>query len=524
MRVINIVGAGLAGLSAALTLAEKGIRSRLISVQYSERAQSVLAEGGINAALDTAGEDDTPELHFEETMRAGELLADPEAVRALTGSSPDIVRRLAELGVPFSREPDGSLALRGSGGQKKKRTAFVRGGTGKMIMTSLIDAVRRYEADDIVERLPHHTMIRLLIRNGKCAGVRVRDDFSGILRDLAGNVILASGGLNGFFPGLTTGSSSNSGMAAAVLFTQGVKLANLEMIQYCPVTFAIPGKRCPVSAEALAAGGRLFSLRDGRRRYFMEEKYPVLKNLMPRDVTAREICSEIRSGAETFLDMTGIPAASWEERFSDLRAGLMRGMRLDPAEKPIPVEPGIHYFMGGIYVNARHETSMPGLYAAGECACIYHGANLLGGNAVPGAIYGGMTAARSASGYKDDPRLTDGVCRSRDELDCAPSDAFSASLCYILSEGLGIVRNDSGIRAALDSTQMLDCANEAERAKKALAEAMLYSALGRMESRGAHYREDFPETFGGFRSTTVAVYSGGAVRITFDDTGRKDGG
>ena len=167
--------------------------------------------------------------------------------------------------------------LRSFGGQKKKRTAFSQSSTGKMIMTALIDAVRKHEAAGLTERLPHHTMIRLLIKDGVCVGVRVRDDHSGRLYDLAGAVILACGGLNGFFPGMTTGTDLNTGLAAAVSFTQGVRFANLEMIQFHPTTIGIPGKRCLVSEAARGEGGRLFSLRDGERRYFMEEKY--LRNI-----------------------------------------------------------------------------------------------------------------------------------------------------------------------------------------------------------------------------------------------------
>ena len=519
MVVVNIIGSGLAGLSAALTLAEKGMHARLISAQPSERAQSVLAEGGINAALDTMGEDDTTEMHFEETVRAGALLADPAAVKGLTESAPAIVKRLAELGVPFNRNSDGSIMLRSFGGQKKKRTAFARSSTGKMIMTALTDEVRKHETAGLVERLPHHTMIRLLIKDGDCVGVRVRDDHTGRLHDLAGIVILACGGLNGLFPGMTTGTVTNSGTAAAVMFAQGVKFADLEMIQFHPTTVGIPGKRMLVSEAARGEGGRLFSLKDGEKRYFMEEKYPVLKNLMPRDVVAREIYLEKRGGAEVFLDMTGLADEIWERRLSDLRAEIMHYLPLDPKKDPIPVEPGIHYFMGGVYVNARHEASLRGLYAAGECACQYHGANRLGGNSMLGAIYGGMTAARSAAEFRTHNRIWDSDFYGMDEFDCAPSDAFSASLGYTLNEGLGIVRNDSGIRSALESVELLDCGNPAEAAKRDLAAAMLYSALGRMESRGAHYREDIPESFEAFRSATVAQYRDGAVRITFEKIG-----
>ena len=182
--MINIVGAGLAGLSAALTLAEAGRKCRLISAQPSERAQSVLAEGGINAALDTMNECDTPMLHFEETMKGGCYLADLNAVRALTETAPDIVRKLQKLGVPFNRNDDGCIMLRSFGGQKKKRTAFAKSSTGKMIMTALADEVRKYEAHWLVTRMPHHTFIRLIVNNGICNGVCIRDDHTGKLYDL----------------------------------------------------------------------------------------------------------------------------------------------------------------------------------------------------------------------------------------------------------------------------------------------------------------------------------------------------
>lgn len=514
---INIIGAGLAGLSAALTLAEKGIRCRLISAQTSERAQSVLAEGGINAALDTMGEDDTVGLHFEETMKGGVMLADPYAVKALTASAPDVVRKLESLGVPFNRNDNGSLTLRSFGGQKKKRTAFAKSSTGKMIMTALIDAVRRYEAQGLVERFPHHRLVRLLTNDGECTGARIKDCYTGSLHDFAGTVILAVGGLNGFFPGMTTGTTTNTGTAAAVMFTQGLLFANLEMIQYHPTTIGIPGKRCLISEAARGEGGRLYSLRGGGKRYFMEEKYPALGNLMPRDVVSREMFFEKRNGGEIFLDMTGIKDDVWEGKLSDLREEIMHYFPLDPKTDPVPVQPGIHYFMGGIYVNRLHETSIDGLFAAGECACQYHGANRLGGNSMLGAVYGGMTAAETASGYKRKHHNGDREVTGGDEADCEASAAFSESIGYILHEGLGIVRTESGIRAAIESVEALAYSNEAERAKKSLAEAMLYSAFGRMESRGAHYREDFPETFEGFRKTTVAEYNGGRVRVTFAD-------
>ncbi len=514
--VINILGAGLAGLSAALTLAEAGIKCRLISAQNSERAQSVLAEGGINAALDTMGEGDTTELHFEETMKGGAYLADPNAVRALTDSAPAVVTKLAGLGVPFNRNPDGSLTLRSFGGQKKKRTAFAQSSTGKMIMTALTDEVRKYEAKGLVIRLPHHTFMRLLTDGVQCSGVRIKDTYTGTFYDLSGVVIAALGGLNGFFPHMTTGTVTNSGTAAAVIFAQGVKFANLEMIQYHPTTVGIPGKRCLISEAARGEGGRLCVMKDGYPMYFMEMKYPELGNLMPRDVVSREIFFARRDQGDVFLDMTGIPEDTWKNKLSDLREEIMHYFPLDPKKDPVPVEPGIHYFMGGVYVNANHEASMRGLYAAGECACQYHGANRLGGNSMLGAVFGGMTAAKSASVYAGSGSEDMSVYSGEEPLDCELPAGSDERLGNILLNGLGIVRNGNTMKSALDRLNEVQCATAPEKVRKELGRAMLLSALGRMESRGAHYREDCPDTLDAFADTTVTQLAGGTVRVTFE--------
>ena len=513
--MINIVGAGLAGLSAALTLAERGIKCRLISAQPSERAQSVLAEGGINAALDTMGEGDTAELHFEETMKGGAFLADPNAVQSLTSGAPGVVMKLASLGVPFSRNGDGSLMLRSFGGQKKKRTAFAQSSTGKMIMTALIDEVRKYEEKRLVARFPHHTFVRLLTGNCGCTGVRIKDEFTGRLYDCGGSVIAALGGLNGFFPSVTTGTVTNSGSPAAVMFVQGVKFANLEMIQYHPTSIAIPGKRCLVSEAARGEGGRLFSELDGSRSYFMEERYPTLKNLMPRDVISREMFFEKRAGRETYLDMTGLSGEVWENRLSDLRSEIMSYLPIDPKNVPVQVAPAIHYFMGGIYVNERHGTCMSGLYAAGECACIYHGANRLGGNSMLGAVFGGMKAAESAAVQQTDDAFEEYT--GSDEFACCAAPGLVRRTGELLLGGLGIVRNAETVEAALAGTERLDCGNAVDEARKKLASAMLASALARKESRGAHYREDFPEPDDEYRKTTVCALSGGKTEITFEE-------
>jgi len=516
MERVNIIGAGLAGLSAAITLAKSGKQCALISTQASERAQSVMAEGGINAALDVMGEHDTIAEHFSDTMKGGVFLADPNAVAGLTEGAPDIVRWLHGIGVPFQVE-NGRMIQRNFGGQKKKRTAYAKSSTGKAIMTALIDETRKYETAGLIERFSHHTAVDISVCSGRCAGVLVRDVFTGKTELFPGKVILANGGLNGFFPGQTTGTTQNTGDLAAALFARGMEFADLEFIQYHPTTVQIHGKRMLISEAARGEGGRLFTERSGSRWYFMEELYPELGNLMPRDVISREMFKVIHNpdcGGQVYLDMTGLPQQTWKLKLSDLRAEIIDYLGIDPVEKPVAVSPGIHFFMGGIYVNEKHETSIPGAYAAGECACQYHGANRLGGNSMLGALYGGMVAAQTALTAPVSSETAEDV-----HLDCVkeqarPSAAYE--LCNVLLSGLGIIRSEENISAAIAELEnrLKSSVPKPEHDRIMLGKAMLMSALERRESRGAHTRSDFPQRDDEkFQRVTVACVKNGGISI-----------
>ncbi len=554
-ETVNIIGAGLAGLAAAVTLAEADVSVNLVSVQPSERAQSVLAAGGINGALNTMGEDDCPENHFADTIRAGCGIADPEAVRALTEHAPQILRWLDRLGVPFNRTDSGAIMQRNFGGQKKKRTAYAKSSTGKMLMTALIDEVRKYEAAGLVKRCSHHEFLSLLMADDGeqkarstlptagdgeqmlVCGAWIRDTHSGEIIRLNGPVILAFGGMNGMFPGITTGTTANTGDGAAAVFAQGIRFSSLEMIQYHPTTMGIAGKRCLVSEAARGEGGRLFIMRGGKEWYFMDEKYPELGSLMPRDVVAREMYFVKRDpGCEgqVYLDMRHLSEEIWSKRLADVRAEILHYFNLDPKEKPLPVDPGIHYFMGGIDVDVNHRTIAAGLYAAGECCSQYHGANRLGGNSMLGAIYGGMTAARCIVREWDELQrhfhkweengCTEGRKSEAQTAPGSPWDLMPASpaLCeevsLILSASLGIVRNgdlladaDRKLKQLLERGDL----NRRERNRVYLALAMVRSAELRRESRGAHYREDYPERDEAFRGMMTAVMAGDEIRIGF---------
>lgn len=515
MKTVNIIGAGLAGLSAAITLARAGVNSNLISSQPSERAQSVLAEGGINASLDTMGENDSSAEHFRDTMKGGCFLASERAVGSLTENAPSIVKELAALGVPFNAK-NGQMLLRNFGGQKKKRTAHAKSSTGKMIMTALIDEARKYEAEGLIRRFPNHELTGIDVQDNALVYVTVQDSRSIKCLRFTGSTILCTGGLNGFFEGLTTGTTQNTGNAAAIAFCSGAEFANLEFIQYHPTTVSITCKRMLISEAARGEGGRLYIMRNSEPWYFMEEKYPELGNLMPRDVVSREMTAVVsmpECTGSVMLDLTGLSAEVWRGKLCDLRAEILSYMNIDPKCSPVPVSPGIHYFMGGVRVNIRHETSVKKLYAAGEAACQYHGANRLGGNSMLGALYGGRTAALSA--------LETSAKVSIDEVNTAAEASVPkkrAELCGILSSGLGIIRSEETLKRAVSKIDALLCENtlnEIDRGRTLLGKAMVLSALERKESRGAHTRSDFPDTLEDFKKTTVARQHNGEVMIRF---------
>jgi succinate dehydrogenase / fumarate reductase flavoprotein subunit len=441
-------------------------------------------------------------------MKGGGNLADPNAVYGLVKNAPKIVNWLWNLGVPFTLNGS-EIDLRSFGGQKKKRTAYAKSSTGKMIMTALIDETRKYEAKNLVHRLPHHEFVELLIDNHKCVGCKIKDIYSDKVQELYGSVILATGSLSGFFEGATTGTTQNNGNVAATVFRQGVTFGNLEMIQYHPTTIQISGKRLLVSEAARGEGGRLYVLKNGKPWYFMEELYPEYGNLATRDVVSREMVKVVNMpecDKQVYLDMTELTTDIWNGKLSDLRNEIIHYLAIDPAKEPVPVKPGIHYFMGGILVDEKHKTNIDGLYAAGECACQYHGANRLGGNSMLGAIYGGQVAGETASIENTDTlqslNTSKNVTSTVKKLD--------KELQSELLNALGIIRDEATIQSVIDKFEKVQADD-----KTRFSLAMLYSARDRKESRGAHFRSDYSKQSDEFQKTTIAEYKDGKIQISF---------
>ena len=515
--MINIVGAGLAGLSCAINLAYKGIKSNLISVEESYRAQSVMAEGGINGALNTMNENDDVKYHIEDTLKGGAYLANEQAITGLCENAIDIIYWLKDLGVPFESK-DGKIVQRNFGGQKNKRTAYVKSSTGKMLMNALIDEARKYEVQGLIKRYDHHEVYDLLIENNKCTGLKMLDLYTDKTYELNGPVVLTTGGLTGMFPGLTTGSRENTGRLLSKLFLKGLKLANLEMIQYHPTTINISDKRLLVSEAARGEGARFMTYKEGKEYYFMEDMYPQMKNLVTRDVASRAIykIENDPSCHGVYLDMRHLDDDIWNNKLSDMRQELLEYLNIDISKEVFEIKPGIHYFMGGIYVDNNHHTNIDNLFAAGECACIYHGGNRLGGNSLLGAIYGGKVVSNNIAADDNDE-----IKEINNDFEKV-SDNFSEKIKDILITGLGIVRDEKTINGSIVMIDELLSSDlkQSQKEKCLLAKAMLLSALNRKESRGAHYRSDYPDTNDNYKKTSLICYDGN-IAIDYIDI---DGG
>ena len=292
------------------------------------------------------------------------------------------------------------------------------------------------------------------------------------------------------------------------------------------------GKHLLITEAVRGESGRLFALQDGKPSYFMEEKYPELGNLMPRDVIARDEWMLLQQGKQIWLDMRHLDKNIQQTKLRGVLNDCSQFLSLDPTKKPIPVVPGIHYFMGGIWVDRQHRTTMRGLYASGECACQYHGANRLGGNSLLGAIYGGTIAAQSAmaDSFKipqvEDTHISKSVHAGKEG--CYVDGILN--LRHVLQHSLGIVREERTLQAALAELQNLQeqmtydasasvYENQMLQNCNLLGQALLMSADARKESRGAHNRSDFPEENSDYQKQTVARFDGKVINITLESAG-----
>ncbi|MDD6627254.1 MAG: FAD-dependent oxidoreductase [Lachnospiraceae bacterium] len=537
MKVL-IIGSGISGLAAAIAAADMGDDVVLVSPYPSERAQSVMAAGGINASINTAGEDDSCARHAMDTIKGGCYLENEDDVRRFCENAPENIRWLEQMGVVFNRNEDGAISLRAFGGQSRKRTAYSGASTGKQIVTALVQKCREYEIDGRIQRKLGLYFYSGLIRDGVCYGALFCKQYTGELQAFyADAVIMATGGLNKLF-GKTTGSELCDGYATGRLFSQGVKLRNLEFIQYHPTTIETDYKRMLITEGARGEGGRLYYLDGEKKVYFMEEKYGPNGNLMSRDIVSRCIYD---CPSQVYLDISFLGEKLIHERLEEVYQLCKDYIRLDVTKEPIPVAPSIHFFMGGIRVDRNHRTNILRLYAVGECASKYHGANRLGGNSLMAAVYSGRVAAEAihreeAAGVREEDFASyieqekAAIKRIKESRSLFPSIYIMRNMADVMNYNLGITRTRKGL---LEGVEALDFYLNSVKSIKfdptvslyenyriyymlLLAKVIMRSAMEREETRGAHIREDFPETKESFRKCSVAELVDGQIQIYFE--------
>ena len=472
---VLIVGAGLAGLFLALKLAPRPVP--VVSVApLGTGASSAWAQGGLAAAL---APEDSPQSHADDTIAAGAGLVDPVVARLIAEDGPARVRDLIALGVPFDRKADGSLDLSLEAAHSHPRVARVAGDlAGREIMASLIRAVQTSPHITVIESVAAHALLQH--DDGRIGGIIARNGRT--LRIEAGETVLATGGSGGLFK-VTTNPVQAAGQGLAMGARAGALVADAEFVQFHPTAIDIGRDPAPLATEALRGEGAVLVNRDGTA--FMAG-YHHLADLAPRDVVARAVASENASGRGAFLDCRQSVGAGFGHHFPTVHAACLSA-GIDPEVTPIPVAPAAHYHMGGLVTDMWGATSLSGLTAIGEVSSTgVHGANRLASNSLLEAV---VFAARAA-----DRLLSTGVAgRPGGDGTMPPAlpDGGRASLRAAMSQHAGVVRDAAGLGALLEDTARLETvhgnANELVSARL-IAEG----ALARQESRGGHFRADFP--------------------------------
>ena len=552
-----VIGGGLAGLRAAIELNRHNIKVAIISKVHPIRSHSVAAQGGINAPLGNhpRGAYDTWEKHAFDTVKGSDYLADQDAVVRMTKEAADRIYEMEHWGCPFSRTTEGKIAQRPFGGAGFPRTCYAADKTGHALLHTLYQQTIRFkqaaERNEITI-YEEWLVTDLVIEDGICVGVIALDIVSGRLEAFqAGAVIFATGGAGRMY-GNSTNALINTGMGMAVPYWAGVPLKDMEFIQFHPTTLL--GKNILITEGCRGEGGFLL---DNKGERFLAKYSDSQKDMevAPRDIIARNITREIMAGggfdnSYVHLDLRHLGEEKILKRLPGIRDICMEFVGVDPVTTPIPVKPGQHYTMGGIDCNTECETVIKGFYAAGEAACVsVHGANRLGGNSlldtiVFGAIAGANAAryVQGSSGKKGEGALNDALKRAEQKIDTLckseekeiPAD-IKASLNKVMDNKVGIFREASELQEAFNEVKNLQ-----ERYKRIklnytgkrtnlslvwalelkgdldVAAAVIAGALAREESRGSHFRTDFPSrNDAAWLRHTLAYSSPEGVRLNY---------
>ena len=571
---IIVVGGGLAGLMATIRVAEAGVPVELFSIVPVKRSHSVCAQGGINAAKNLKGEGDTTAKHLDDTIYGGDFLANQPLVKRMCDEAPAIIDLLDRMGVPFNRTPEGLLDYRRFGGTLFHRTAFAGATTGQQLLYALDEQVRRHENDGKVKKFEGFTFLSAVLDEaGICRGICAMDLRSMEVKTFAADAVIFCTGGNGAIFGRSTNSVVCTGSAQSALFQQGVDYANGEFIQVHPTCIPGEDKLRLMSESARGEGGRVWvprkpgdrrdakSIPASERFYFLEERYPKYGNLVPRDIATRAIHRivyqeklGIDGQAAVYLDVTHIPRETLNRKLEGILEIYEKFIGVDPRVEPMKVFPGVHYSMGGIWINGEDQGSnVAGIYAAGECEYQYHGANRLGANSLVSCIFGGGIAGPAAVKYaqnceKGADATNTSVFEREKKRQEEKNQALIAQqgtenpmaiwreLGEIMTEHVTVTRINKNLEMADGqlrqlqeryrrinlsdrtqwSNQTLNFARELEN-MLLLARVITLGALARNESRGAHYKPDFPERDdANWLKTTRAKFVNGEIQLTYE--------
>jgi succinate dehydrogenase / fumarate reductase flavoprotein subunit len=543
---IIVIGGGLAGLSAVIKIAEMGGHVDLFSIVPVKRSHSVCAQGGINAAKNLKGEGDSTWQHFDDTVYGGDFLANQPPVKAMCEAAPGIIDLLDRMGVPFNRTPEGLLDFRRFGGTLFNRTAFAGATTGQQLLYALDEQVRRYESEGKVRKFEHWEFLSAVLDSNRvCRGICAMDLRSMEVRTFPADAIIIATGGNGAIFGRSTNSVVCTGSAQSALYQQGCFYANGEFIQVHPTCIPGEDKLRLMSESARGEGGRVWvprtpgdkrepkAIPEKERWYFLEEWYPKYGNLVPRDIATRaihKVVYEENLGIDgkpmVYLDLTHIDRKILDRKLEGILEIYEKFVGDDPRDTPMRIFPGVHYTMGGLWVDFTQATNIPGIYAAGECEYQYHGANRLGANSLVSCIYGGFVAgptavqyarnlkAASANGHFDAERKRQEENNATLMKSDGTENPFKLwrELGDLMTKNVTVIRYNKNLQETdavlcrlLERFRHINLSDRTQWANTSVIFArQLYNMLQlarvitqgaglRDESRGAHYKPDFPE-------------------------------
>ncbi len=567
---IIVVGGGLAGLAAVIKIAEAGGTVDLFSIVPVKRSHSVCAQGGINAAKNLKGEGDTTYKHFDDTIYGGDFLANQTPVKAMCEAAPAIIDLLDRMGVPFNRTPEGLLDFRRFGGTLYHRTAFAGATTGQQLLYALDEQVRRYESEGKVRKYEGWEFLSAVLDGtGTARGICAMDLRSMELKIFPADAIIIATGGNGAIFGKSTNSVVCTGSANSALYQQGAYYANGEFIQVHPTCIPGEDKLRLMSESARGEGGRVWvpktagdkrvakSIPESERWYFLEEWYPKYGNLVPRDVATRAIHKVVYEhglGIDgqpmVYLDLTHIDRATLNRKLEGILEIYEKFVGDDPRDVPMKIFPGMHYTMGGLWVDFNQMTNIPGIFAAGEAEYQYHGANRLGANSLVSCIFGGFVAGPNALAYAKSLTAATGDGGAAQEL--ARQEEINKRLLIssgtenpfriwrelgeMMTANVTVIRynknvqqTDEKIVELLDRYRNINLSDKSQWANTSFAfTRQLYNMLQisrvvaqgaalRNESRGAHYKPDYPERDDvNFLKTTKATFAPDADEPRFE--------